>query len=714
MKLKIKKLGANVARKIMMSLVAGSLVVCTGSFAFAAESSSGNNKTVNGENASDDINGGETESGDASNNTLTVTNTDANNKKVNGGLTGGGTANGNKVTVRNVKNIGYLHGGYAYGNGGSASNNTVYIWDSIIYHIHGGHGTALANNNKVYFYSGEVSSLTGAGWAGNGDGASGSGYRGEASFNELYVYGGTLNGTTQGGYVNGSGKANNNLVEIHGGKINGNIYGGYVDLNENGDSEVKNNRIDVYGGDLSDANLYAGYLAGNTDLFGSNNSVNFYTKGINVKNVGGFDTVSFYLPNNIQNGDTILNLSDGSAANWSNTKVRMTTNGTNLQTGDMINLVTSKNNLNVNINNVREFSPKDPTTGRNIAAHGYAWNNYVEFNQSGNTLTATVQERVQEGLTEQISILPSAVNAVKGMIDSGTDRLLDWLPPEELEMRNLTNTTEFEFFMGAGGEVMNIDTGHGSKLKNKSGGTNVGAARALKNRHGVFLFAPIVDYGTATYNSTLQNGTRGGGNAQYFTAGLIARQWNTGGMYYEASFRGGRMKTGFTSDNFLEGDELRHISYRDQAPVYTGHVRFGWRGKVSPQNVLDVYGVYSHNHIGGIMADLPLSNGSQTYLIGSQNSKRVRLGARLTRNVNDYNRFYSGIAYQYNFDSGALANFEGYSTRKTGLKGSNGIIEIGWQLKPTPNSAVMLDTSLVGWVGKQKGLSFQFKLKKDF
>ena len=386
----------------------------------------------------------------------------------------------------------------------------------------------------------------------------------------------------------------------------------------------------------------------------------------------------------------------------------MTTNGTNLHNGDVIKLIQNDTGLgSLDINKVKEFSPQQ--NGRNYASYGYAWDNYVDFQKNGNTLTATVQERVQSGLKDQIRSLAVSENVVKGMIDSGTDRLLNWLPPEELEMKGIKDTTTYEAFMGMGGEYMKIDG-----VKNKSGGTNIGFARALKNRHGMFIFAPITDYGAATYTSNLDDGTRGGGNAQYFTAGLIARQWNTNGMYYEASFRGGRMRTSFASDNFEENGEFRHISYRDNAPVYTGHVRIGWRGNVSPQNILDVYGVYSHNHVGDIKAELPLSQGSQTYSIDSKDSKRIRLGARLTRNINDHNRFYSGIAYQYNFDSTSLASFMGETSSKTGLKGSSGMIELGWQLKPTQNSAVMLDSALVGWVGKQKGLSFQIKLKKDF
>lgn len=682
MKIKVKKLGANVARRIMASLVAGTFVFGTGTFAFAASS-------------------------DASNNNLEVSNTDAGDNHVNAGETADSTENAdnNKTTVRNVKNISFLHGGYAWNSSGSASRNTVWVYgDSTIYHIHGGHiGSGSANYNKVYFYSGTVEALTGAGYADSG----------EANFNELYVYGGTLNGTTQGGYVINDGKANGNTVTIYGGKINGDIYGGYV----GGSGEVKNNTVNIYGGDLSNANIYAGYLGGNTNLYGSGNAINFHAKDIRALQVGGFDNIGFYLPNNTQNGDTILTLTGG-ATDWNNSSVRVDASGAQLNVGDKINLVSNSSGLNLDITNVRDTGQKQVGTDRNIISYGVARDNYAEYNlENGNReLTATIQERVQD-IKPQITLLGEAPLSVRGMIDAGTNRILNWLPPEEIEMRNIKQSTPFEVFMGASFESMNIDTGHGSKLRNKSGGQNIGMARALTNRHGIFMFAPITDYGAANYDTTLaETGTRGGGHSKYFTAGLIARQWNNNGMYYEASFRAGKMRTNFTSDNFYVGNIPTHVSYADNTPVYAGHVRIGWRGKISPQNILDVYGIYSHNHVGSIDANLGISAiyGEQHYGIGSSDSKTVRLGARLTRNVNEYNRFYSGLMYQYQFGDDVLTSFEDTSTPKIGVKGSSGMIELGWQLKPTPNSAVMLDSSLVGWIGKQKGLSFQIKLKKDF
>ena len=703
MKLKVKKLSASVAHRIIASLVAGSLVLYTGTFAFAADKSV-TADNYNGEAVITAKDGND----DASNNNLNVAGVEVTGEDEQHIDAGRGTAtanaNRNRTILRNVTfsnaEDNFVHGGYIYNGSGNANYNVVDVWNSTIWHIHGGHTRyGSANYNTVNFYSGEVLKLIGAGYADSG----------EASFNTLNIYGGTLNGTTQGGYVINDGKANGNAVNIYGGKINGDIYGCYV----GGIGEVSGNTINIYGGDLSGANIYAGYLGGNTSLYGSGNTLNFYAKNITARNVGGFDTVKFNLPSDIKSGDTILTLTDSAGTQLNQTKISMSTQGgANLREGDSITLFQNTNGgMGFDINAINQENPDA------VISHGIAWDNYASFEpitsggrQTG--LKVNVSARTTDELKRQTQLLgEGAVNAIS-MIDSGTDRLLNWLPPEEIEMRDIDATTKFELFMGAGVEYLNIDTGNGSNLKNKNGGTNVGAARALKNRHGMFIFAPITDYGTSAYNSSLSDGTRGAGNSQYFAAGLIARQWNNNGMYYEGSFRAGRLKTSFVSDNFYVGNEQTHVSYTDHTPCYTGHVRIGWRAKVSPQNIMDIYGVYSQNHVGGI--DAKISKVNQTYHLDSSDSKRFRLGARLTREINEHNRFYSGLAYQYEFGGEVIGNYMGYETRKVGLKGSSGMIEFGWQLKPTPNSAVMLDSALVGWVGTQKGFAFQCKLKKDF
>lgn len=600
------------------------------------------------------------------------------------------SASNNEVTVDSSNyNGGTINGGATNDNSSDASNNNLEVSDVDV------------NNNFVN--GGYV--IDTAGYA----------LSGEASYNKLNIYNGTLNGTTQGGYVMGSGNANNNTVNIYGGTINGNVYGGYV----GGSGEVKDNVINIYGNpDLSDANLYAGYIGGNTDLYESGNALNIYTKGITAQDIGGFDTLNFNLPSDITNGDWILRLTEAGSADLassadnvygtdlSRTKVNLNTGGsTNLRTGDVITLISNDNGLNIS-----------DITGDGKISAGISFDYDVNLSpvsdSDGNVTSyiATVGER--GALKSQTQGLTSGPVDSASLLDSGTDRLLEWLPPEALEFhdKNSIPTTGFDPFAGIGGSVVRVKTGDGSYLKSKSGGLNVGMSRYLANRHGTFVFGPVTDYGQDHYNSTMEDGTKGAGNSKYFTAGVIARQMDTGGMYYEGSMRYGRLHTNYVSDNFLVHNEPTHASYSASTPCYAGHVRVGWRNSVSDESILDAYGIYSLNRVSGISTTV--STGER-YRFSGVNSGRMRLGARLTRSIRENNKFYSGIAFVHEFTGETRGQYIGLDTKKSGLKGDYGLIELGWQLKPSQNSPMMLDTSLVGMIGDHRGISLNAKFKRD-
>ena len=88
----------------------------------------------------------------------------------------------------------------------------------------------------------------------------------------------------------------------------------------------------------------------------------------------------------------------------------------------------------------------------------------------------------------------------------------------------------------------------------------------------------------------------------------------------------------------------------------------------------------------------------------SVDSHRVRLGARLTHTVNERNKLYGGLAYQYEFDGDARATYNnGTSAPSPSVKGSSGMLELGWQVKP--GGRMTLDLGVIGWIGKQRGVT---------
>lgn len=683
-----------------------------------AEDGSNNTKTVNESNyEGGKITAGYSEDEDASNNTLEVTNVDVDNHHVNAGESDSTTANAddNAVTVTNVDNISYLHGGYNEISSGTSNRNIVNIYNSTIYHIHGGHsGSGEANYNTVNFYSGSVSSLTGAGYV----------YYGDANYNTLNIYDGTLNGLTQGGYVMYDGNAIGNSVNIFGGKINGTIYGGYVGTS----GTVTDNEINIYGSpDLSSATIYAGTIGSNTDLYGSNNSLNIHTKGITAQNIGGFDHLNYYFPQDLSNGDTILTLTNGST-DLSNTTINInSTGGSNLHTGDTFTLLQNDNGITVsNITNSGTISEgisldygltipeiESATTSNSSSSRSYMERNDEE---SLTKITAVVGDLQSNGLKEQTKLLNNTVQSGVILAQAGEDRIINWLPPEDdykdIDIIDINPHNEFRIFANANFSSLKIKTGEGSFTRSRSGGMDVGFAKAVESSSGnKLVFAPIFDYGAGNYDSYLSDGMHGHGTSNYYAGGFIFRKMNKkSGFYYEASARLGRARSNFFSRDFMAGNSPIDVSYSVSAPLYAGHIHIGQLYPINRENTFQVYGQYFHTHQSGM--DTTLSSG-EDYNFDSIDSGRARIGVRLIREApNKKNRFYSGLAYQYEFNGDSIGHYKDYSTSKSNMKGSSGMLEFGWQLKPSNKSPWMLDLNTVGWIGYQKGVTLQAKCKR--
>lgn len=635
--------------------------------------------TINGETTSHDgtfyeFDAGYDTSGEASHNTLTV----------NGG------------TVTRFLNGGYISAWYGSGYGNTSYNTLIINGGTFGEWVEGGWTNyGDANYNTVIINGGFFPY----------DGIIDGGYtvRGNANNNTVTINGGTINSAVYGGFVAGSGSANENVMNISGGTFSNYIYGGYV----SGTGDVKNNTINISGSpDLSGATIVA---ARGNSVTSSGNKINIYTKNITAKNIGGFESLNFYLPSNAQNGDTVFTLTDGKTDLTSTTLNVNAGGAANLNPGDVITLLQNSNGL------LTSDVTNDGTISQGISLdYGLS----LSPSEDGTAYTATIGNRIG-GLKDQTKALNSAVIDSVSLLDSGTDRLYEWLPPESLDGVNINSmpTTGFDPFAGIGGTVMKVKTGNGSTLESKNGGLNVGEARAIRNRHGALVFGPVTDYGQDHYDSTMEDGTRGYGNSKYFTAGLIARQINMsstgdlGGMYYEASARAGRLHTSFASNNFKVHGEDTHASYNASTPCYAGHVRIGWRDKVSAESTADIYGIYSVNHVSGITADV--STG-ETYTFSGVNSGRMRLGARLVRSVNEHRNFYSGMAVVHEFTGETHGHYLDMDTRKSSLKGTYGLIELGLKTKLSSNSPLVVDANLVGMVGYQKGLSLSAKFKREF
>ena len=191
-----------------------------------------------------------------------------------GGFSNTGNAVGNSVTINDSTIKGYIYGGYTETSGDAIGNNVTINNGTIEYNeIYGGYShNGIAEGNTVEINSGTLNSrfiYGGYGTSDNDDYFTAN--KTEANNNQVIIKEAVITSSTLnifGGYAKGN--TNNNLVLIEG---DHSIYGIYGGISENGNS---NNNAIIIKGKVNSSYISAGNSNnGNTDnnlVFISNNS----------------------------------------------------------------------------------------------------------------------------------------------------------------------------------------------------------------------------------------------------------------------------------------------------------------------------------------------------------------------------------------------------------------------------------------------------------
>ncbi len=246
----------------------------------------------------------------------------------------------------------------------------------------------------------------------------------------------------------------------------------------------------------------------------------------------------------------------------------------------------------------------------------------------------------------------------------------------------------------------------GSHVDVKGSNFNIGFAKEVKNGSGKLLFGPMFEYGRGNYDSYLDDGTTGSGTAQNYGIGMMARQTNDNGFYYEGSVRYGKVTSDYSSSNVWAGHD---VSYDNSAKYWGAHVGVGKLQKLGGDNAIDLYGKLFYTNQGSSSVNI---NGD-TLDFSSVKSKRSRIGFRYIHGTSDVRSVYAGLAWQYEFDGAAHATANGLSTPSPSVKGSSGMLELGVLIAPKA-SPVSFDLGVSGWAGKQKGYSLNANMLWSF
>lgn len=597
----------------------------------------------------------------------------SNPKGIAGGFTEKGNAIDNHVTINNgtfvstivdegFMTVGISHSIYGgFSKEGSANDNTVTINGGTLKYnqieeirtspvkIYGGKGTEAASNNTVTI---------------------------NTSLDYVEIYGGVT--TTDSGDVTTGTAANNNIVNI------------LKPLNARG--------------------LYGGLGEKSTG-----NTLNIAAKNVTTDVVRGFQNMNFFLPKDIENGETMLTITGSVSTEgevFGNDLTGVTfgvaaQQGVNLKKGDTVNIVYGKNGLITKdkLDITTEF--KVPSSLLTDDKYELSISKKDEKTIIAKVDNVKKDEPIPPGPKPEPKpgptpddILKSPVEtrmAMTTMVNAGGD-LMAGQGMRNAEDAAAAGGGESSAFLSISGGKERAESG--SYVDTKGINMNLGFAKEIENKSGKLVIGPVVEYGHGNYDSYQDSGIKADGKANYWGLGIIAKQTNNNGFYYEGSLRAGRVKSDY-SGNLREG---LHVSYDSSATYWAAHLGAGKLMDVGHSNTLNVYGKYFYSRTG---SDSTYLNGANEVAnFDAVNSHRLRIGTRLTHALNEQNKIYGGLAYQYEFNGDARATYSTSGAAPSpSVKGSSGMIELGWQVKPGKKNPMVIDLGVTGWVGKQRGIT---------
>lgn len=491
-----------------------------------------------------------------------------------------------------------------------------------------------------------------------------------------------------GGYVDNAGNVTGNSVEING-DMNFTesleIYGGY-----GGTGAVTGNSVTISGRPIfaADSVIYGGYSASGGEVSG--NILNIKSTGITVSNIKNFDVYNFYLPDTVQAGDVLLTVTGGSSNEQTDLKgssvnVGITGSAPALKSGDNVTLLHNANGILA-----------DETTVYGKMTQGVSLEyDFTTVLQNGDSLVTTI---IKSGISDDTKSLVETQAAAVGFINSGADLLVS---SGITSMSKVTSAEDNAIFGAMSGGSMRYDTGSHADVK----GYNfaLGMGKAVANNAGRLTFGPFVEYGYGDYTSYLDNGVRGDGKTKYYGVGVLARQDDKSGVYYEGSLRYGRMDADYASNDL--GTAGVHSSYDSSSAYYGAHLGIGKVTGLNDTTKADVYAKLLYTHQNGDSVTLQGEGNGEVYDFDAVDSTRARVGARVSKAYSERGTGYVGLAYEYEFDGEARATVKGFSTPAPSIKGSSGLVELGYILQPQGVNDPTINIGLQGWGDKKQGFT---------
>ena len=480
-----------------------------------------------------------------------------------------------------------------------------------------------------------------------------------------------------------------NSAVISGGTIKGNIYGGY-----SGSGAVTGNSVNISGTPAFGENtvLYGGFSTNGTV---SGNTLNFNSKGLTLSKVQNFENYNFCLPGGTRAGNILLTMTAADGADISGSKVQVSAEGTAaaFKAGDQITLLYAMDSNKTITDDKTTVYGKEMRQGVSVV-----YDITTGLNEDGHKLVTTIDGGK---VLEQTKSPVETQAAVAAFLNSGSDLLVG---SGIASMTAATTADDGAIFGAMGGGSMRYKTGSYADVKGYN--LAMGFGKAVTNNAGRLTFGPFIEYGKGEYTSHLDGGIRGDGNTKYYGVGVLARQDNTSGVYYEGSLRYGRRNADYASGDMIGALSSKVASSYDSSSAYYGvHLGIGKVNKLNDTTKADVYAKFMYTHQNGDSVALRGEGNGEVYDFDAVDSTRARIGARVSKAYRERGTGYAGLAYEYEFDGEARATVLGFSTPSPSIKGSSGLLELGYILQPKGANDPAIDINLQGWGGKKQGFT---------
>lgn len=230
-----------------------------------------------------------------------------------------------------------------------------------------------------------------------------------------------------------------------------------------------------------------------------------------------------------------------------------------------------------------------------------------------------------------------------------------------------------------------------------------------------FTAATFVEYGTADYDSynsfSDAASVHGKGDNRYYGAGLYGHYDFTSNIYMDASFRGGRLRTKYSTSDIRNAATGEAAQYTLNGNYWSAHIGAGYMLDLNENNQLNTSLKYLWSQTDGhdtMIAGDPIH-------FDSLKSNRIRLNTENQYKFSQNWLLLAGMGLEYEFDGKATGTtYNRFDIAEPSVRGFTTTGMLGFRYQPTMNDRISVDFKGNAYLGKREGGNVSVKLQYAF